>query len=394
MGRVDSFQGGEAPLDREGVTVHLVGQLTPSVLSFLLPAIQALAAAGRRQALLFVEDGLASEQLGPVPADIYPVRVHGSDSPLRRCATLFHALLQFSRERPIHALHLHGMLPALVASRLSRGLSERGVELFLSPHSSRLLGRTVAMYAVLRSLRRLRPGDGALRVIVNVQREVRLLARFSGLDVQLIECPVPSVFFETPRQESARPRLIVCNAERHVAALDGFLRLAVLLNDERLGIEFHAIGTGRTPGREALQAAGVTFLEAPSSSARAERLGTAWVYVATWEERGFPIHLAEAMAAGLPCVALDTETHRGMVVNGETGYLYENVREMLERIGQLVDSQPLRERLGQSARRHAELRFRESDFRKRLAQAVSTRPRAAPPQSGDDLSPISLKSFP
>ena len=45
------------------MTVHLVGQLTPSVLSFLLPAIQALAAAGRRQALLFVEDGLASEQL-------------------------------------------------------------------------------------------------------------------------------------------------------------------------------------------------------------------------------------------------------------------------------------------------------------------------------------------
>jgi hypothetical protein len=52
--------------------------------------------------------------------------------------------------------------------------------------------------------------------------------------------------------------------------------------------------------------------------------------VATCDERGFPIHLAEAIAAG--CVELDTEIHRSLVVPRETGYLYTNVREMLERI--------------------------------------------------------------
>ena len=49
-------------------------------------------------------------------------------------------------------------------------------------------------------------------------------------------------------------------------------------------------------------------------------------------------NLAEATAAGLSCVALDAEIHRGMIVTGETGYLYRTVREMLSHIGQIVDS--------------------------------------------------------
>lgn len=68
-----------------------------------------------------------------------------------------------------------------------------------------------------------------------------------------------------------------------------------------------------------------------------------------------------------------------MIVPGETGYLYGTVREMLSHIGQLVDSQELRQRLGQAARRQAELRFHETDFQRRLWNAVSFDPTLTTP---------------
>ena len=362
---------GDALLAPDGVTVHLVGRLTPAILSFLLPAIQALSAVGQRQALLYIDNGDSHEQVSAVPADVHRVHVRDSDSRLLRCNALFNALLHFSRQHPINILYVHGLLPALAAARLLRGRANGGIDVFFSPHSSRILGWTVAEHAVFGRMRRATVGNNALPVIVNVQREARLLAPFDGFAVQVIDCPVPRVFFDTPRNEAGRPRLISCNLERHHAAIDGFQRVAVLLNDDRLGINFNWIGNTEAEAIETLGAAGVACFEASTSSSRADLFSTAWVYVATGDERGFPIHLAEAMAAGLPCVALDTENHRSVVVPGETGYLYANVREMLEHIGQLVDSQRLRHRLGQAARRVAELRFSEAEFQRRFWHAIS-----------------------
>ena len=378
--------GGPALLTPDGVTVHLVGRLTPAVLSFLLPAIDASFAAGRRQALLFINNGVSQVQLAAVPTAVHRVDVRDSESLLVRCDALFKALLQFSLQHPINVLHVHGLLPALAGARLLRTRGDRGVDVLFSPHSSRVLGWTLAKHAVFGPLRRLSGGNSAVRVIANVQREARLLAPYNGLAVQVIDCPVARVFFDTARKEAARPLVVSCNLECHHAALDGFQRVAVLLNDDRLGIDFNWIGNTEADGVEALRAAGVACFEASTSSSRADRFSTAWVYVATYEERGFPIHLVEAMAAGIPCVALDTEIHRSMIVPGETGYLYRTAREMLERIGQLVDSQPLRHRVGQAARRMAELRFSEAEFQRRFWHAVSPNAKPTTPEPGMETS--------
>ena len=364
----------------DGVTAHLVGRLTPAVLSFLLPAIRASFALGRRQALLYINDGVSDGQMTSIPVDVHRIDVPDSDYRLLRCDALFKAVQHFSRHHKIAVVHAHGLLPALAAARLVQDHAHRSVEVLFSPHSSRILGWQVARHAIFSGMRLANLGNDGLRVIANVQREARLLAPFGGLSVQVLDCPVSRVFFDTPRAEARRPRVISCNLDSHETALDGFQRAAVLLNDDRLGIEFNWIGDPLAYGAEALRAAGVACFEASTSSFRADRFSTAWLYVAACEERGFPIHLAEAMAAGLPCVALDSEIHRGMIVPGETGYLYGTVREMLSHIGQLVDSQELRQRLGQAARRQAELRFHETDFQRRFWNAVSFDPTLTTPE--------------
>lgn len=363
--------GGASSTFPEMVTVHLVGRLTPTVLSFLVPAIHASSSLGRRQALLYIDDGIRHEQITTVPIDVHSVHIPDSYSFLSRCGALFSALQSFSQTHPMDVLHVHGVLPALAAACLLRARSVFDVEVLFSPHSSRLLNWTVARHALLGCLAGISEKN-ALRVIANVQREARLLDRVGGLSVQVMDCPVPPVFFETPRNEASDPIVISCNLECHHAAFDAFQRLAVLLNDERLGITFQWMGNTAAGGLDGLRAAGIVCFDAfTSSSFRAVHFSTAWVYVATCNERGFPIRLAEAMAAGLPCVALDTEVHRSIVIPGETGYLYASLREMLERIGQLVDSEQLRYRMGNAARREAELRFRESEFRRRFLHAVN-----------------------
>lgn len=346
----------------DGLTVHVVGRLTPAVLSFLLPVISVLSGSGRRQALLYINNEGSPKLMTAVPDDVHRVDVRDSDSVWLRCTAMFRALQQFSLQYPIDVVHVHGLLPALAAARLLRGSAKRGVDVVFSPHSSRIFGWTLVKHAVFRCVRSPSVGSSAVSVLVNLQSEARLLAPFGGFAVQVIDCPVPPVFFDTPRNEAGRPLLLSCNVACHRAAVDGFLRVAVLLNDDRLGINFNWIGNTEADAVKALQAAGVACFEASTSSFRADQFSTAWVYLATCDERGFPMHLVEAMAAGLPCVALDTEVHRSVVVQGETGYLYANVREMLERIGQLVDSQQLRHRLGQNARRVAELRLAKRCF--------------------------------
>ena len=364
----------------DGLTVHLVGRLTPAVLSFLLPAVRASLALGRRQALLCINDEVSERRLASIPADVHRIDVRNSDYRFLRCDALFKALQHFSRNHKITVVHAHGLLPVLAAARFVRDHAHRGVKVLFSPHSSRIFGWQLATHAIFGSKRLANLGNDGLRVIANVQREARLLAPFGGVSVQVLDCPVPRVFFDTPRAEARRPRVISCNLEFHKTALDGFQRAAVLLNDDRLGIEFNWIGNPSAYGFEALRAAGVACFEASTSSFRADRFSTAWLYVAACEERGFPIHLAEAMAAGLPCVALDSETHRGMIVPGETGFLYGTVREMLSHIGQLVDSPELRQRLGQAARRQAELRFQETDFQRNFWNSVSFVPTLTTPE--------------
>ena len=75
------------------------------------------------------------------------------------------------------------------------------------------------------------------------------------------------------------------------------------------------------------------------------------------------------MAAGLPCVALDSPMHRSLLRHGETGSLSADGEDMLRQVARLLDEPELRTTLGRAARREAEQRFAQSRFREELLAA-------------------------
>ena len=67
-----------------------------------------------------------------------------------------------------------------------------------------------------------------------------------------------------------------------------------------------------------------------------------------------PNTLLEAMACGLPAVAVDAGGMRDAVVDGVTGFLVGqgDVASLAARMGQLLDDQNTRDEMGREARRH------------------------------------------
>ena len=352
-----------------GLTVHVVGRLTAPVMSFLLPTLDAMQAVGTPQALVHVDDAFARLMAKQLPPGITLVPIPDGGA-WARMTGLHAALRKLARRSPVSVLHLHGLLPGLAAVRWLRLSDGHAVEVFFSPHGSRALSHDVLLRSMLGRLLRRGLGKHAQHAIVNLKPEAELMAPFGTLPVKVIESPVPQVFFDTPRREAKRPLLVSCNLEGLRAAVDRFARIAVLLNDDKLGIVFNWVGDAEPEAAAALKAANVSQFAVASDDSRAQRLSTAWIYVAPTEEHGFPVRLAEAMAAGLPCVALDTPTHRSLVADGATGFLCADLRGLLERIAQLTDDPLLRQSMGVQARSVALARFSETVFREQLIAAV------------------------
>ncbi len=359
---------GQAPA-AAGWAVHVAGHLTAPLMSYVLPTVNALGSVGVPQMMLFVDDAQGREQAAALPPTVRPVPVSGDDrSPWQRCRSLLAALQRVSAEQGFSSMYLHGLLPALATLRLLRSGVRRPEQIFFSPHGAHALVRPTVSRVLLGRLLEFGLRPAVSQSVVNLQPEARLMAFPAPLP--LIECPAADVFFETPRNEAMRPLLISCNLEGRVSAVEAYARIAVLLDDERLGLSFNWVGPADADARALLRAAGIGEFDVRTDAARAVRLSAAWIYVAASDTGGFPVRLVEAMAAGLPCVALDTPSHRSVITDGDTGLLCAEVHTMLQRIAQLADSAPQRQALGAAARRAASLRFSEAVFRDRLLPAA------------------------
>lgn len=373
-----------APADRPpvltaGLTVHMAGRLTAPVMSFLLPALQMMRGSGTPLALVYVADEFGAHATQGLPAEVARVAVSDSASAWHRSAALSQALREVALKSPVAALHLHGLLPGLAAVRWLRGSRNRPGEVVFVPHGSRALSKPAPIRLLAGRLLELGLGRVNKHAIVSLQTEASLLEPFRDTPVQVVESPVPAAFFDVPRNEAKRPLLVSCNLEGLPAAVDRYVRIAVLLNDDGLGMGFNWVGHAQPKAAAALRAAGIGQFEVDSDERRALRLSTAWIYVAPTEDHGFPVRLVEAMAAGLPCVALDTAVHRSVLADGITGFLCRDLRDFLQRIAELVDAPERRRAMGLSARLAARDRFSEAVFQRHLMAAM-----AKPPQAGED----------
>jgi glycosyltransferase involved in cell wall biosynthesis len=265
-------------------------------------------------------------------------------------------------------LHLHGIVPCLVGAGAARAAGLQP-PIFYSPHGSRSLGsmRTVGTLAlfVLRPL--LRPLPRA--AIVAGPREASACENWES--VSLVESPVGEAFHAVLRNEARHPLVVTGGRAQSARGVELFAQLAVLLGGEDLRIGFNWIGTVDAASRQRLNAANAGVVDVRNESEHASRLAAGWIYIALGGTRGFPLFLAQAMAAGLPCVATDCPQHQEVIRDGETGFLCQSERDMIGRIAMLVDCPTLRARIGKAAREEAKRRFGEARFNANLLAAYA-----------------------
>jgi glycosyltransferase involved in cell wall biosynthesis len=349
--------------------VHLLGKLTDAVFSFLGPATEALAGCGVEQVVVMIDDDQCrryTPQFHPsIKLRVLPER----GTPWRTWRSLLRTYAEVVEQVQPAAVHVHGAISAFTAARLLRQPGTPAVDSFFSPHGSKFLGRTGQMgTSLVRALRRVY-GRNAPTLIANVPYEARSLARANRSVVTLVECPVSDTFFGIDRCESMRPRVLTSGYARSRVAADRYAQLAVLLAHRPQALVFEWIGGASESSLQRLQAAEVQLSAAGSAAERASRMVGAWIFLAPASKRGFPLHVAEAMAAGLPCVTIDNPANRDLIEDGRTGFLCRDHRDFLFRIEQLLDSEPLRRTIGEAAQSHARERFSARRFRASILAA-------------------------
>ncbi|MBN8751012.1 MAG: glycosyltransferase [Variovorax sp.] len=338
-----------------------------------------LAQSGRQQSILFVETPDLEHNVRLLTDTARLVAVGGPSSRISRWMALSRVCLAEIRRGELSAVHAHGIIPCILASVIVRSEGAR-VPIMYTPHGSRSLGtlRHFGKLAMLLARPFVRPGRSA--AIVTVPREK---ADFRGwANTELIEAPVHQAYFDAARKPPPNQPLIITGGRRTPArSADIFAQLAVVLSAEELGLRFEWLGAASSASQLRLAAASVSLVPVDDDPSCADHMARGWLYVAPWFTRGFPLFLVQAMAAGLPCVALDCEQHREVIEDGLTGFLCATEQEMVRRIAQLVDDKSIRSRMGQAARDAVALRFSEEEFARRLLSTyrACTQASASPP---------------
>jgi len=349
-----------------GRVVHLVGQLTDGVFGFLGPVTTALAQSGADQVVVLFDDAGGRHLLPRFHEAVELVFAPGGPSRLRRWWTWREVAREALGGMPLKAVHLHGVLPCVLGTALARE-ARLGSSLFWSPRpasGSRPLALTAA---VLLWLLRLLAPSTRWRALTNGTKEAAALADVVPQGwLNLVESPLPAVFFEAPRNEARYPLIVTSGYGADPRGEEAFAQAAVLLGGDELHVTFNWIGDASEVSRPRLKAAGVDLFDVADDAERASRLASSWMYLAPDDLRSFPYGLAAGMALGLPCVALDTVEHRELVRHGETGYLWRTERDLMHHVAALIDDAPLRARVGRAAREEARRRFGEHAFRDSL----------------------------
>lgn len=377
IGRSSPRRAGEA-----GCVLHLVGRLPRGgVRGTLWPTVLALADAEVPQVLVTL-DARDDERVALMLPAVARLAEPG---PAGRGWGLRDPLAALRREaegpHPVIALHLHGLGALLQARRLLRAddlAPLRDVPLFLHLDqerlAARLIGRTGRSVFVVRPDRiaALEPVPGAM------------------------DEPLDEASFATARRERAMPLIVTAGTGADLGRAQAFADLAVMLSGMRPAIEFGWVGEVPEDAAPLLAAAKVTTLRGDTAQARAEVYARAWVYAAPGPRTGAGRDLAEAMAAGLPCVASTDPVHRALIIHTLSGYLCGRHDDMLRCIARLVEGDEgasLRRAMGLAARarsrhRHGRHRFRGAML---LAHGLSPLPvlrRAATmPLPGDRAAP-------
>lgn len=335
--------------------VHVVGRLGTRGAEELAAMTAVLTSRGVPQSVVMFDDRRRRAALPPLDPDVRVVLAGGPRWRMPRA--LLQALHdEVSRER-IAAVHAHGPLPCLVGIFAARFL-DLPAPLRVSFHRAPILHlfeRTVTML-----WRAVAPPPAVAQQGIPVRTE-------------WTEPAVNDVFFEAAHREARRPLVVSGSVDIDPRDAARFVQLAVLL--ESSGLAFNWVGPTDAASAAQFAAAGVGHFDARVDRERAAHLRQAWLYVDLGGSAAAAQRLAEAMAAGVPCVAWHSG-QRQLLEHDHTGLLCDSQEGLLEDVARLVDSADLRQRLGSAAREEALKRFTPAQRSEALIAAY--RPAAAP----------------
>ena len=140
----------------------------------------------------------------------------------------------------------------------------------------------------------------------------------SGHSVDVVESPIADMFFNAQRREAATPLLVAGSRYSTPKGADTFAQIAVLLGEECVPLQFRWVGSVDADSAARLREAGVAVISPSDDDERAALLSAGWFYAATSGTRESPCLVVEAMAMGMPCVALATPQHRDVISHAET----------------------------------------------------------------------------
>ena len=348
--------------------LHLVSGVTDEVMSFLSPATRELADRGEQQSVVVLDDPVNRNNVRKLGKYAKTVRVKSRTNKVGQYRDLYRAcVLELMRCEP-RTLHLHGMMAYVIGS-MALKTSGLALSVLYSPHGSRsLTSLRMAGWLTLRAGRSLiNPSRNS--AIATFSPETSLLG--SWRETFVVESPVDDIYLTPRRHESTKPVVIGGGAKADGKAAETLAQIAVFLSVEEFAISFKWLGDVNAETSACFKAANIELLDADSLSLHAEALFEAWIYFAPSWTRGYPLLLIQAMATGVPCVALDCLQHRQVIEHEVTGYLYSSESEMIVAIAALIDDRALRKRIGDAAKESIRKRFGGDEFRTRLLRSYA-----------------------
>jgi hypothetical protein len=339
--------------------LHLVSRLQPGGQGQTLwPTVLALADAGVAQSLVLMDSRDLAQARLMRPASVRLIDGGPGRTGLPAIRQAASGLRRELAEGSTLAVHLHGLAAGLLGRHVLRGSSMQAPLFFHLDHDT-LATRLVR---------------GLDRSAFLVQRDrVEALDPAGRVAAPGRSAPIDEVYFHTPRDEAATPLIVTTGRPDDLVYAQAFVQLAVMLTGLRPALTFGWIGDASAEVLQMLQAAQIRLLRGRDCHDRALALSRAWLYASPDPTGSDAQGMAEAMAAGVPCLGRPVPAYRALIVHALSGYLCSRSNDLLAAIARLVEAEPLRRTMGDAARtrarhRHGRHRFRAS---MRLAHGLS-----------------------